>query len=434
MTSTAPMITDTTAPPAEFALRLLPARPATRWQDHLDRYGRPHHGSTNLIETLSAAMLLGRGGAGFPTGQKLAAVATAVRDCRLPAVVIANCCEGDPTSVKDEVLIGRSPHLVIDGALAAATAVGADRLVLAAHDGSPTQQALAAALAERPGTAMDVQVVGVPDRYIASEATSLVRFLNTGDARPAGRLVPIWESGIDGRPTLVDNAETLAHLALLDRFGPAWFAGVGTAAEPGTTLVTISGAVPRPGVVEVAVGTPLAEVLACAGAAPAGWALLGGLAGRWIDLAVAADIPYSTTGMASIGATRGVSSIIVLPPGGCLLTETARILQFAADTGARQCGPCMFGLPAIAADMAALLRGDRGAQSRLQRRLPVIAGRGGCGHPDGAVGVAASALQAVTLREPAHLHRHLATGDCPAPPPVVPLRRVMTRPAPGGRP
>jgi NADH:ubiquinone oxidoreductase subunit F (NADH-binding) len=234
-------------------------------------------------------------------------------------------------------------------------------------------------------------------------------------------LQQIWESGVDGRPTLVDNAETLAHLALVARFGSDWFAAVGTAAEPGTTLVTVAGAVPRPGVVEIPLGTPLHAVLARAGAAASGWALLGGLAGRWINLSSFADIGYSTAQLAAAGATRGVGSIIVLPQGGCLLTETSRILDFHAAAGARQCGPCMFGLPAIAADLADLMGGDRGALDRLRRRLPVIHGRGACGHPDGAVMLAASAIAAITAEQPGHLARHLNTGGCGAPPMVVPL-------------
>ena len=402
--------------------RLLPTRPTVAWTDHVARLGRsPARSTEQLVPSLNATGVLGRGGAGFPTGRKVLAVAAAVARTRLPAVVVANCCEGDPTSSKDRVLVARSPHLVIDGAVAAAVAVGADRIVLAAGENSATHRTLLAAAAERPGTAHEISVVGVPHRYIASEATALVRFLNTGDARPAGKLLPIWERGVGGRPTLVDNAETLAQLALVSRFGPAWFAAVGTTAEPGTTLVSIGGAVRRPGVVEVPHGAPLRDVLACAGTAPAGWALFGGLAGRWVELSGMAGIGYSTAQLAAAGGVRGVGSVIVLPPGGCLLIETARIMHYQAQAGARQCGPCMFGLPAIAADMTALGRGDAGALDRLRRRLPVINGRGACSHPDGAVGLAASALSALTTHQSRHLRQHLTAGGCQAPAPVVPL-------------
>lgn len=421
-------------PPADRTDRLLPAGGARSWREHTGRIGGiPATAGGYLSRSIDKAGLLGRGGAGFPIARKISAVAEAARRFRMPAVMVANCCEGDPTSLKDQVLIHHSPHLVIDGAVVAAAAVGADRVVLAAHQGSVVERTLRAAVAERPGSAVGVRVIGIPGRYIASEATSLVRFLNTGDARPAGKLVPIWESGVDGRPTLVDNAETLAQLALLARFGPEWFAAVGTSAEPGTSLVTIGGAVPGPGVVEVPNGAPLREVLACTGAAATGWALLGGMAGRWIDLASFADIPYSTAALASVGLSRGVSSIIVLPVGGCLLAETARMLAFQANAGARQCGPCMFGLPAIAGDMTDLANGDRAALNRLHRRLPIINGRGGCGHPDGAVTLASSALTAMTVHQPRHLAEHLNTGGCQAPPAVVPLGPGAPRTGPRRR-
>jgi NADH:ubiquinone oxidoreductase subunit F (NADH-binding) len=349
-------------------------------------------------------------------------------------VVIANCCEGDPTSVKDAVLLANSPHLIIDGALLAAAAVGADRVILAVHKGSRAIDDLSQALAARGREQFDIEVVGIPARFVASEATALVRYLNTGDARPAGRLSAIWKSGVDDRPTLVDNAETLAQVALIARFGADWYRQVGTASEPGTALVTVGGAVGKPGVVEIAGGTALRTILTAARWVPPGrtvpaWALIGGVAGRWIDLNVAADIGFSANELARIGGTKGVSSIVVLPPGGCVLTETARILAYLADSGARQCGPCMFGLPAIAADTTALAHGDRDAIARLRRRLPVIDKRGGCGHPDGAVALAASALAAMTGVESAHLDVHLRYGGCNAPAALVPLRSHQTRTA-----
>lgn len=412
----------TWAPNPARSARLLPDRPAASWDDHVGRLGPPPHPSgPDLAEMLDRTGLLGRGGAGFPAGRKLAAVADAATQSRLPSVVVANCCEGDPTSFKDEVLTDRSPHLVIDGALAAAGAVGADRVVLAAHRGSSALDALRWALRQRPASPIAVEPVEIPARYLASEATSLVRFLNTGDARPIGRLSPIWRKGVEGRPTLVMNAETLSQLALLARFGPDWFAAVGAPAEPGTVLITVGGAVPRTGVVEVPTGTAIRDVLARAGAPASGWALVGGLAGGWLDLDRFAGIGFATADLRAAGVGRGVGSITVLPPDACLLVETARIVRHQAEAGARQCGPCMFGLPAIAADLTGLAAGDRAALGRLHRRLPVVNGRGACGHPDGTVALAAGALATITTHQPGHLQRHLAGRTCRATA-AVPLR------------
>jgi NADH:ubiquinone oxidoreductase subunit F (NADH-binding) len=401
--------------------RLLPPAGVATWPDHRRHYGPVLPTCTpSLSDLVRASGLRGRGGAGFPTATKIDAVASGGGRTRR-SVVVANCCEGDPTARKDRVLIARAPHLVIDGALVAANAVGADRVVFAVHGGSRSAITLRGALAERGAAESAISVVEVPHRFVASEASALVRFLNTGDARPLGRLAPVWESGVDGRPTLVDNAETLAQLALIARFGDRWFRSVGSADEPGTALVTIGGSVPRPGVVEIATGTPILTILAAAGAPPAGWALIGGLAGRWVDLSVVAPTPFTTADLLAAGAVCGVGSIIVLPPGGCLVTETARILHHLADSSARQCGPCMFGLPAIAADMSALAAGDRTALTRLRRRLPTIDRRGACAHPDGAVAVAASAMTVLAGPEAGHLRQHLARRGCRAAAPVVPL-------------
>ncbi len=425
-------ISHVAARPPSTVHRLLPAHGGASLVEHHDRLGSPPHlSAAETVQMLDGAGLLGRGGAAFPTARKVAAVAKAVAKTRVPAVVVANCCEGDPTSVKDAVLIDRSPHLVIDGAVAAAAAVGADRIVLAVHQGSSAQRTLRWALAERPSSEVPLELVAIPARYLASEATALVRFLNTGDARPAGRL-PIWEKGVEGRPTLVDNAETLAQLSLITRFGSAWFAAIGSPAEPGTALITVGGAVPRPGVLEVPTNAAIREVLTLAGSASVGWALIGGLAGRWVNLAGVAGIGISAAELqAAAGATRGVGSITVLPAGACVLTETVRIVQHQAGAGARQCGPCMFGLPAIADDLAGLARGDRTALDRLRRRLPTINGRGACGHPDGTVALAASALNSITAHEPGHLERHLSGHQC-ATSAAVPLRSIPT-PAIAGR-
>ena len=410
---------------ATSTARLLPTQPGPSWPAHLGRLGpMPLDAPSRLVRELEAVGLRGRSGGGFPTARKFAAVHAASSRSRRPVVVV-NACEGEPTSAKDKVLLTASPHLVVDGALLAAETLGADRIVIAVHRGTAGPAQLRAALAERP-IPSPVSVVEVPARFIASEATALVNYLGSGDARPLGRMAKIWESGIDGRPTLVNNAETMAQLSLLGRFGADWFRQLGTSGEAGTSLVTIGGAARRPGVVEIPTGTPVGAVLATTGAAASAWALTGGLAGRWVWLPDVLDVGFSAAQLAAVGAHRGVGSIVVLPPNGCVLEETVRIIDHLAASGARQCGPCMFGLPAIAADLTSLSRGDGSALARLQRRLPVINGRGACAHPDGAVMVAASALQVLTTSLGGHLTQHLQAGPCHAPT-VVPLSPGTSR-------
>lgn len=354
------------------------------------------------------AGLTGRGGAAFPVSQKLFAVGTAADTGR---VVLINWCEGDPTAGKDRALAEQSPHLVLDGAIVAASALGARRVLIAAHAGGVILQRIRAAVAERTDAA-GIELLSVPPRFVASEGTSLVAFANIGDARPLGRRSRIWERGVDGRPTLLLNAETSARLAVLAAHGPALLSGIGDPADPGTVLITVAGRVPTPRVLEVPTDLPLGPVLRDAGAT--GWVLVGGLAGGWTTVDRLSDRTPSAASLAAVGLRRGVGSISVIGDG-CVLTETTRITRYLADASAGRCGPCMFGLPVVADDLAALTHGDASALERLQRRLPVIDGRGGCAHPDGAVALAGSALGALLGPARSHLDGHLRHGPCGAP-------------------
>ncbi|MFD2080522.1 NADH:ubiquinone oxidoreductase, NADH-binding subunit (chain F) [Actinopolymorpha cephalotaxi] len=403
--------------------------------DHLDRYGgvlrpEPEH----VLEVVRRSGLRGRGGAGFPTGRKLSAVATEGRRpgrWRRPVVVV-NGCEGEPASGKDRTLLAYAPHLVLDGAAYAATAVGADEVYVCVHRHTPIEAGLRAAVAQRRDDRVRWHVVGIPARYVASEESALVHFLDTGDARPTTTPPRPFERGVGGRPTLVDNAETLAHLAQVVRHGAEWFRSVGTPTDPGTTLVTVGGAVRRPGVYEIVLGTPLESVLATAGAAVgeaeetgAGdavvAALVGGYFGGWVPLPRDADLPLGHDPAGPDGTRLGAGVVVALPARSCGLAETARVVRYLAGESAGQCGPCVFGLPAVAADLEALAAGraDRDLLDRLHRRLDVIPGRGACRHPDGAVGFARSALRTFA----ADVRRHAAGHPCRGVerPPVLPL-------------
>ena len=391
------------------------ARPATL-AEHFQRYGplplplgANRAARERLIAAVTDAGLRGRGGAGFPTGSKLRAVAGRRR---IP-IVVANGCEGEPASDKDHVLLGVAPHLVIDGAQLAAIAVGADEVIVCVHRDDPVLDSVLSALESRGTGGPPVRIAEVPSGYVASEESALVNFVNTGVARPTAKPPRPFERGISRRPTLVDNVETLAQLALIARFGPDWFRTAGTPDEPGTALVTISGAIRTPGVYEVSLGTPLGRVLDDAGGTPVPVqaVLAGGYAGGWLPMPSATRLPLTAAALRSAGSALGVGSLMVLPADGCGLSDTEWILRYLAGESANQCGPCMFGLPAIAADFAELVLGGRtavDAVERLRRRLGVIAGRGACGHPDGAVRLAASALR-VFDRD---VHAHVAGHPC----------------------
>ncbi len=377
--------------------------------EHRARYG-PLPAVDALLAAVERAGLRGRGGAGFPTGRKLAAVAKGRRGRR--RVVVANGCEGDPASHKDEVLLEIAPHLVLDGVVLAARAVGAAEAVLCVHRGSRAAERMPAAVEARRGDGVPIRVVEVPGRYVASEESALVNFLNTGDARPTVTPPRPAERGVHGRPTLVDNVETLANLALIARFGPGWYRAAGTQDSPGTTLVTVGGAVRWAGVYEVELGTRLGAVLHAAGGVdePLRAVQVGGLGGSWLPFPDAADVPLTHEDLRAAGGGLGVAALVAVPERSCGITEAARVLRHLADESAGQCGPCLFGLPALADDLAVLADGrDRTALRRLRLRLPVVAGRGACAHPDGAVRFAASALDLFA----ADAERHALGRPCP---------------------
>lgn len=399
-------------------------RPVTL-TEHLGHHGPPpaaRHTSLSLVEAVEAAGLTGRGGAGFPTARKLRAVA----ERRGRAVVVVNAMESEPASRKDQFLLTADPHLVLDGAVLAATAVGADTVhVCLPRDRSAQHRQLSAALDERQRARLDpvrLRLHALPHAYVSSESTALVRWLNGGPARPQGHPPHVHERGVARRPTLVHNVETLAHLALVARRGPDWFRQAGTSDEPGTTLVTVSGAVAAPGVREVALGTSLAVLLDRAGGPtePLRAVLLGGFAGTWLPVEHMST-PLTRHDLAALGAAPGAGVLVALPRSACGLGETARMLAYLAAHSARQCGPCHFGLPAVAEDFGALAAGraDPELLSRLRRRAALLPDRGACRHPDGAARLAASALR--TFAD--DVDHHLTHGACPAThrPPRIPV-------------
>jgi len=381
---------------------------AATLREHADRYGPAPLGRISrhdLLGHVEAAGLTGRGGAGFPTGTKMRTVASK----RGPAVVVANGMESEPASEKDQALLARAPHLVLDGIALAAEAVGASEAHLClARTRDWLIDIVAAAVGERQQAGLDrvpVSVHDLPHHYVSSEETSLVHWLNGGEAKPVTTPPRPFERGVGKRPTLIDNVETLAHVALIARYGARWFSEAGRAGATGTMLTTVTGAVRQPGVYEVEAGATVAGVLSLAGLDAGSEAvLIGGYFGTWHDISAVGGLPLTAAGLKQAGGAPGAGVLFALPPGSCGLAEAARIMRFLASQGAQQCGPCMFGLPAISDDMAQLAAGrpDGDPLGRMQRRFGVISGRGACRHPDGAVRMAASAVR--TFAADAHSH------------------------------
>jgi NADH:ubiquinone oxidoreductase subunit F (NADH-binding) len=221
------------------------------------------------------------------------------------------------------------------------------------------------------------------------------------------------------RPTLVQNAETLAQLALVARHGPDRFNATGVPGARGTVLVTVSGAVQEPGVVEVAGGTLVRDVLELAGGLREriGSVVLGGYFGAWLPAAQALALTLDPADLAPHGAALGAGVLIAVPESVCGVSELARVMAWLAAESAHQCGPCSNGLPAIAGALARLCEGRAGEGTREQilRWAGLVQGRGACRHPDGAVRLLRTALRTLDADLSDHA-RHGPCDDCDARP------------------
>jgi NADH:ubiquinone oxidoreductase subunit F (NADH-binding) len=273
---------------------------------------------------------------------------------------------------------------------------------------------------------VDIEVVGAPDAFLAGQESAVVGALNGRGAAPSFTgLQPIRHRGVGGRPTLVQNVETLAHVALIARFGPDWFRAVGTDQFPGTMLLTVTGRHKTPMVLEAPLGTPLREVLELSPDDAVGryaGALLGGYGGGWVSMRSLLDLDLTETSARQLGTSLGAGVVVLLPRSACPLAEVARVVRYMEGQGAGQCGPCVNGLSALAAQIDSLAFHPTSLGGRVDSLLEIgdlIEGRGACRHPDGVARFVRSA-HAVFADDVAS---HLRHGPCHAAgaPPVLPV-------------
>jgi NADH:ubiquinone oxidoreductase subunit F (NADH-binding) len=395
--------------------------------DHEKRLKRRPAGGPWLIDVIARSGLRGRGGAWFPTARKWSAAAAASQG---NAVVVINGSEGEPLSSKDRTLLSLRPHLVLDGAALAAESIGATDIVLyLSRDSRGTDRALDRALAERQRAGLHeppINVVRTAHRYIAGESSAAINRASGGPSKPKFSLQRAAEKGVDDRPTLVQNAETLAHVATIARYGSDWFRKLGTEQSPGSTLVTLCGNVRRPGVYEVDLGARLGAVLDAVGGTvtPPSGALVGGYFGTWVAPSALAGLPLDAERLrAEHGGSLGCGVVAVLPRGACGIIESTRILTYLAAETSGQCGPCVNGLAALSEAMERIASSapQQGDLERVERWIAMVRGRGACHHPDGAIGQLAGALSAFGEHLDLHLSGRRCQGlDVPGFPPPPP--------------
>jgi NADH:ubiquinone oxidoreductase subunit F (NADH-binding) len=462
MTEAPPLTQPQVAPALPRLLAGIPAHGAMTLEEHLTVHGQPPlvngHGrrrdrerATRLIDEIERSGLLGRGGATFPTATKMRAVAGS----RGRAIVVANAAEGEPASLKDRMLLERLPHLVLDGGILAAQAVGADEVIVSVCESADASvESMARAIQERrqmPGpqghtTRMArsaalphseqlprVHLNTVSGRYVAGQESALVNHLNGGPALPTFTPPMPFEQGVRRRPTLINNAETLAHIALIARHGAPWFRQLGTPTQPGSALVTLSGSVAHPGVYEIEHGASLSSLIDAAGGTTAHLraALLGGYAGAWIGGELLHGLALSDEHLAPHGASLGAGVVLLLSEDACPVAETVRIARWLAGQSAGQCGPCVHGLDAVTTTVEEIATGTAQAKAtqRVARLASLVRRRGACGHPDGAVNFVLSALEAFASEFADHA-RHGPCDACLGPRELPLPARPMSADAP----
>ena len=368
---------------------LLPDRPI----DSVDEYLGSEIGGLGLqraieigaeatVAVLSDAGLRGRGGSGFPTGTKWASVRSQPASRRY---AVCNGAEGEPGTFKDRALLRANPYQVIEGLLIAAFAVDAERAYIALKESFVDERERATrAIMEMQAAGIcrdcEIVVVAGPDEYLYGEEKALLEVIEGNPPLP--RVLPPYQHGLfatgpqlgwssvapesdpnragGSNPTLVNNVETLANVPHVLVRGADWFRERGTDQSPGNVVCTVVGDVTRPGVAEVALGTPLSDVIALVGGGPGPGrsikAVLSGVANPVVRHD-ALDVELSYEGFAAIGSAMGACGFIVYDDTACMVEVAEVLSRFLFVESCGQCPPCKLGTAEITQVLTDLQRG-----------------------------------------------------------------------------
>jgi NADH:ubiquinone oxidoreductase subunit F (NADH-binding)/ferredoxin len=401
------------APPrlasATFRPRLVVGERTESLGEWRSRGGFRDHAPGGLLELAGGAGLAGQGGAGFPTADKWRHVIGADQP-----VVVANGAEREPGTEKDRYLMARRPFLVLDGLRLAMHAVGAKLgYVCIDEDAREAAAQMSAAVDAARGNGLpddvEIRFQRVPTRYVAGEETALISVIEGFEPLPRIRPPYPSEVGVFGRPTLVQNIETLAQLAVAAAMGAAEFRAAGTPDSPGSGVFTVGAFGGEFTVTEVEFGRSLASVLdehdLLRGARAV---LVGGYAGGLLT-PDRLDVPLTPAALRAAGASLGTKSVQVLGPDDCPVRVVAEIVRYFGEQTASQCPPCHRGLPDMAAILDDLEKGVAGGSlTELEQFMATLSGRGVCRLPDGAARVVLSLLSNFADVVAAH-----ADGGCP---------------------
>ncbi len=358
-------------------------RESSSYPAHRDYFGEvPVADRDTLIQSLESVR--GRGGAAFPFATKLRALGASNRP-----VVVVNWAEGEPASHKDAALARVRPHLVLDGVQIVARAYRAREVHIVVPKERPAVVDAVTAAAQQRRHPKRFKVHLADDRFVAGQARAVLELMAGRPNLPVTAWQPEAYSGHRGRPTLLSNAETWAHVALR-MMRPD---------SPATTLLTMGGESAAPDVREVEIGTSWSKVLGSW--SPDAPILVGGYHGTWTSVRRLGKLPVDHDTMRMAGVPLGAGVLLAPAPGECPMTMTARLARYLADHSAGRCGPCFNGLPAMAAAVSDLAHG-RGEQARVEHFFDVLERRGACAHPDGTVRLVRSLVTAFPAEVAAH--------------------------------
>jgi NADH:ubiquinone oxidoreductase subunit F (NADH-binding) len=380
----------------------------------------------DVLNQVSDAGLRGRGGAGFPTGKKWALTREAPEQ---PRYLIMNGGEDEPGSKKDRVLMENVPHLVIEGVILSAYALGAEKAYLYINAEYETAlKSISDALAEAKSEgywgenilgsnfSIDIEIVPAPHNYVAGEDTAVIEVIEGKKAWPRQKPPFPVTVGLYGKPTSVNNVETLANVAPIVLHGAEWYRKFGTADSPGTMLFALDEDVNRPGVYELPFGTPLRYLIEECG---------GGLKnGKNIKAVMPAspscaflppekiDTPLDHNSMREAGAGIGCGVIRLVAEGECIVEEVLRIAEFFAAESCGQCPACRMETSTLAMMMKKVQQGQ-GGQPILEQFGKILAfnkGKGFCN----LINMPGPPIESAIKLFPGDFEAHLTTGKCPA--------------------
>jgi len=307
-------------------------------------------GPQRVIDEVTASGLVGRGGAAFPTGRKWAAVAAQPAE---PHYLVCNADESEPGTFKDRVLMEGDPFAVVEAMAIEALAVGATKAYLYIRGEYPLAEARMLGAIAASGEAgllgdLDIELRRGAGAYICGEETALFESIEGKRGEPRNKPPFPVEVGLFGKPTAINNVETLVNV--LDIVGSddgvAAFKAIGTEASAGPKLFCVSGNVGRPGVYEVDFGTTLRELIDLAGGVSGGLTLkavlLGGAAGVFVG-PDALDVPLTFEATRAIGATLGSGVVMIFDETADMVAALTRIARFFRDESCGQCVPCRVG-------------------------------------------------------------------------------------------